>query len=447
MGSATESAGDSGAEGDSSEPAPLPSTPLLDYQDLMPEGTICDGIHDSSIPIGCALADTSSWLDGRLSFPEDARCIIGDGFRVAMDGELCSRYPTSSYCDDIDPVAVGTACGQDVEHPSQLLALRGVSGSEDAPLALLGNGATLQADDTLTPTSGHGILLIDGVADVSIAALTVDGRREQRPAPKIIENAHNISINSSTDLTFTGVHTLNSPADGYYISGGHEDAAEFSRRVEAYELVVDNSARNNVSIINGADCGIYGGSLTNAVWAGIDLEPDYGSVEPGIVNFTLSGVTVADNGARCVQLSPKGAPTGTVIEGNTISSCRHATNECGTAIIVGHPATITDNTIQDFALSCRGLIDFLGATASAGATFADNTIEDIRHDGSAYQSIFYFHSSNGGGHTVTGNTLDAVSATADAGWCNSYLSDDAITVKDNTIDGTLQQPNPGCSYD
>ena len=435
-----------GAPSDSATPTPPPSTSILDYQSLMPIGTVCDGVSDSSVAIGCALSDAEEWTERRLSFPNDGRCIIASGFRDAMDGEFCALYPTSTHCKDIDPIEIGSTCGREVAHPSQLLAMRNLTGSEEEPFIILGNGATLQAEDSLPATAGYGLLLLDAVSFVQISDLTFDGRRDKRIAAETIENAHNIYVASSTDVTLRDVQTLNAVADGYYVGGGHEDAALFSQRVVAHDLIADNSARNNASIINASNCGIYGGQLTNAGITGIDLEPDYGSVEPGIVDFTLSGVTVSDNAGRCIQLSPKGAPQGTVIENNTISRCAHSASECGTAIVIGHPATIRGNLIEDFDLSCRGLVDSIASETSADVVFSENTISDIRHDGENTEAIFYIHSINGGGHTITDNILQSVSAAANGGWCNDQISDSTVLVQDNTIDGSLQDPNPGCAY-
>jgi hypothetical protein len=437
---------DSGGTDTGTAPPPE-STSVEEYAHLLPhDEPICDGVSDGSIAIGCAFMDHANWRDRRLSFPEEATCMVGDGFWRAIYAERCFDTPSLELCGELEPIEPGTTCGAEVQWPDQLLGIIGAEGDVDAPFQLLGNGATLLAEPGLPVESGTGLLKVRDAVFLEIHNLNFDGNRDTREPWEV--NAHNLKLQHCVDCALYDVATSNAVCDGLYVSAAdHTDPDTFSTRVVITDMRATNAFRNNVSIINCTDCGLYGGELIGANGtdpeAGIDLEPNSGSAEPGIENFTISGVHIEDNEGRCIQLTSVGAPTGTVVEGNTLVNCRKDTATCGAGIVVGHPATIEGNTFRDFDLTCRALIDFLAQPTSRDSVFRNNTIVDIRLTDTD-QHVFYFHSINGGGHLVEDNILMDVSATAEGGWCTERNLESTTLVQNNTIDGEMQSPNPGC---
>jgi hypothetical protein len=81
-------------------------------------------------------------------------------------------------------------------------------------------------------------------------------------------------------------------------------------------------------------------------------------------------------------------------------------------------------------------------SASESAVVRNNTIEDIRHSGEHH--VAYIHGANGGGHLIEDNTLVDVVRLQRGGWCIEFNEDSPFLVQNNTIDGELQDPNPGC---
>ena len=109
-------------------------------------------------------------------------------------------------------------------------------------------------------------------------------------------------------------------------------------------------------------------------------------------------------------------------------------------------ALIEDNVFRniDIPSSCRALFDFgaHGEGHLARTTIRNNRIEniggvpDIAH-------VFRIHPVNQGGHTIRDNTLVDVGVPENGDWCLNGSATPS-DIRDNTIDGALQDPNPGC---
>jgi hypothetical protein len=164
-------------------------------------------------------------------------------------------------------------------------------------IAIDGNGSTLFMADG-TPTDNHRMLGLDRCTKCLVKDLTLDGNRDKR-VPAERTGAHTVTINNTSDFAFCNVIAKYSTCDGFYLSGDKTLPATWARRGVFRDVVADNSYRQGMSIINANDIKILGGAFTRTHGtdpeAGIDLEPNDGSVNPGINDILVRGVRFEGN--------------------------------------------------------------------------------------------------------------------------------------------------------
>jgi hypothetical protein len=411
---ASDVAADTTSDGTTQDAKPNPPGSLVTSP---PYGCACDGQTDDTACLSDALGDWANWENATLEWPSAATC-----------------------------VALG-------------LTWTAPTGSAAAPYTLRGNGATLLAPAGAPVVAGNWILRIHGGAWLVVDGLNFDGNRDTRSPAQVA--AHNIMLSATRDIELSNVQSIDGVTDNLYVYGEtpvETDPAKFSQRVTITNPVMRNAYRNDISIINCDQCRIVGDGkgkssscqLTDANGqdpeAGIDFEPNPGSAVPGIVNSSVEGCYIAHNEGRCVQLSSVASPVGTVIRENLLEDCRRNTATCGAGITLGHGgALIEQNTFANFALqsSCRSLIDGSATSAPAPAVVRNNVIQNVTgvpQNG----HVLYIHPLNAGGHVFENNTMTNIGVAAGGDWCSDSSSATPNQIDGNTVDGQLQQPNPGC---
>ncbi|MFK8004162.1 MAG: right-handed parallel beta-helix repeat-containing protein [Polyangiales bacterium] len=391
----------------------LPGTSVASY------GCACDGVTDDTECLLEALADFDAWNNRTLEWPADATCIAAN---------LTWAAPT---------------------------------GEESSPFILRGNGAVLKAPDghpVRATSPWDPIMRVNGGQWLVFDDLNLDGNRDTRvPA----ENpSHSILIMSSRDVLIESMDSIDAVADGIYIaSRSAEDLESRPQRIIVRNPIVRRAYRNNISIINCVDCEVSGdgngtdstcqltGAQGTPPQAGIDFEPNRSNVAPAILNNTLDGCYISGNYGTGILLHNAGEPRGITVRNNTVEGERRTFRAtCGAAMhLASNDVLIEDNVFQNYDIDpeCRAMFDW-GALSETPSTtvFRNNRIENVRFE-SGSTHLFRIHPVNQGGHTITGNTLVNVGTDEGGDWCLDG-SGDASLFEDNTIDGVLQSPNPGC---
>ncbi len=377
-------------------------------------GCRCDGSSDDSSCIQAALDDYRNWKNRTLSFPAGATCI---GYQLDWSN---------------------------------------ANGSSSSRYVLQGNNATIKAPNGAPTTAGNWILMVDNGSWLLMDSLHFDGNRQNRAAQEMMN--HNLVISSVEDMDLVNVHSNNGCNDNLYIKGetnAGSNKAEYSKRITVRDPIMRNAFRNNISVINCDECLIVGDGngrnsscqLTDAHGtmpeAGIDFEPNPTSAIPGISNSGVQGCYIARNGGRCVQTSPAGSSVGTFVRDNFIEDCRRDTLGCGAGVHGGHSdMRVEGNTLVNFQLSntCRSLIDFPSTDGSGTSIVRNNEIRNISGVPDP-GGIIYIHRYHGGSVTFEDNQMSNIGVSASGDWCGGSGTK---TVRDNTVDGVTQSPNPGC---
>lgn len=393
----------------------VPGSALATY------GCACDGVTDDSSCLRAALADAEAWTHRTLEWPDSATCLAAN---------VVWSAPT---------------------------------GSEQSPYVLRGHGSTLKAPDGFPVLPGfpwNPVLRINGGAWLILDDLDFDGNRDTR-APREVP-AHNLLIMSGRDIRIIDMDSVDSVCDGLYVAASAGDNLDSRpQRIEVRNPIVRRAFRNNISIINCVDCAVVGDGngedascqLTDASGtppqAGIDFEPNATNAAPALENVRIEGCYIARNGGTGVLLHTAAAPTGAVVRNNLFEGDRRTFRAtCGSAIHTGfNDALIEANTFRNHTIDpgCRAMIDFpaTGVEREATTIVRNNRFENIVFDSRATHLIA-IHPANRGGHTITGNTFVNIDVAAAGDWCIDGSSTVANDIRDNTIDGIVQSPNPGC---
>lgn len=393
---------------------PLEGTLLSSY------GCKCDGTSDDSACIQTALDDNANWTNRILEWPSDQTCI-----------------------------AVG-------------LRWQAPTGTEESPYVLRGSGSTLKAPDghPVVQVIGDQILRVENGQWIRLEYLGFDGNRDTRIPAEV--PAHSLLLMSSRDVFGKGVISINAVSDGIYVSSSDGPSADSRpQRIHFEDTIVRNAFRNNISVINALGFKMTGDGkgkesscqLTDAKGtppqAGIDFEPNAGNFAPGITDVVVEGCYIGRNFGTAILLHSQADPDGALIRNNLIEGDRMTVRlTCGAAMHLGFDnAIIEDNIFSNINIpvGCRSLFDFAayGADHSSKTTIRNNRIENITGIPDIAQ-IFFIHPANQGGHSITGNTLVNIGVDNSGDWCLDAATTTASVIQDNTVDGVLQSPNPGC---
>ena len=314
-----------------------------------------------------------------------------------------------------------------------------------------GNGGKITAKSAMTVGANTNIVFFDNCSRFSVSDLTVDGNRDNRTPAEA--TAHNIFIQDCKDGRFRGVNSDNACVDGYYLApDDNTDAATYCERILFDGCSADNCYRQGMSIIDGYEIEVRGGSFTNtngvSPESGIDIEANAGAVDPSNRRVAINGVLLSGNNGPGALVSSIGPPedilinnclfTGNVAnvsadtplachaENATIHNCRFTgVNQTIDAL---QKVIITDCVFEDVtgSLSTHGrVVNFLSG-------FTDHSrLSDCHFTGCTIE-IVYVHQSSFAQATISGNFVDS---------CLRFLySATRVNVSGNTVDATTGSP-------
>jgi hypothetical protein len=262
-----------------------------------------------------------------------------------------------------------------------------------------GNGATIIMAPGVS-TVDNRLVAIDKSNNFSIINLIIDGNRNQR-TPAESWGGHNVHINGGHDWTLCNVITKNACTDGFYITAATAtEISTYPHKAVIKDCTSDNNFRQGLSLINGYDIRVIGGLFTNtngtAPEAGIDLEPNSSSANPGIWDILIHGVRFENNqGSGLTAGGPIIIDQVTVEDSIFINNGRNeaggSTDLAGIHIGFSH-SLIQRNILQNHTSTVfRSVVDFPYGTSVTGNILIGNTFQD----NTAIDYMIYVHSGSG----------------------------------------------------
>lgn len=238
--------------------------------------------------------------------------------RSTMSNTLSSKYRNEDVSARLQYMvnAMGEGDTLKIDQGEYLLS-KVIQISGRSNLTIIANNATLRTMDGAPVNKAHSILSIYNSKNISIEGLTCDGNRDTRIPKETF--AHAVMIIDSDDITFDHMSVINSVVDGYYVASSKpDDLSYISKRINFIECNAIGSYRNGLSIINGHDIMVDGGSYSESKGtspqAGIDVEANANSYIPGSRNIVFKNVHLEDNSGWGILVSQKGSPENINIE-------------------------------------------------------------------------------------------------------------------------------------
>ena len=295
---------------------------------------------------------------------------------------------------------------------------------------LQGHGATLKMADHAPSDTSRFILRVRESQGWSLHNLFFDGNRETRfIGPTSREN---LSIRGSRDFAVCNVRSVNSVKDGFYVYGTAEsDPETFSTNGLFQNCGADNSYRNGMTIVNGRELRIVGGlfSKSNGAMpeAGIDIEPNEDSFEPGVDQVWIHRASFIGNVGYGLQLSSRAKPTRITVDGNYFSD-----NVRGGIFVGASDSSITNNLLHGFQdPGERGTINLRLFDGTRNTIISGNTLQNI-YTGKA---VIWVSSGQANGHRIVDNCIA------------SFDGPEAIETPEGNglfISGNVVNPPQGC---
>lgn len=220
-----------------------------------------------------------------------------------------------------------------------------------------GNGATIQVAPG-TPTDNHCPLTFSNCSSFVVGDIVIDGNRQNR-TPKETIGGHNIRLRAIRDFVFCRVTSNNATTDGFYLfSGENEDPDTFPQDGVFQDCHADFNFRQGMSIINGRRLQIIDSSFTNtsgtSPQAGVDIEPNAGSAEPGAEHILFRGCLFEGNKGYGLNTGGKATTNRLTVEDNTFRA-----NAGGALIVEAGWVMVRGNVVEEHTawngLLLRGL--------------------------------------------------------------------------------------------
>lgn len=209
-----------------------------------------------------------------------------------------------------------------------------------------GNGATLKVAAG-TPTDNHCPLSFRRCSSFVVADLTVDGNRENR-TPEESGGGHNVRIRACSDFLFCRVTSDNATTDGFYVAPtDNADVGTFPADGIIQECHADNNFRQGMSIINARRLQVIDSSFTHthgtSPQAGVDIEPNSGSADPGAEHVLFRGCLFEGNEGYGLTMGGAAATTDRL----TVEGCTFRANHHGAMTLRAGWALVRDNVVED----------------------------------------------------------------------------------------------------
>jgi hypothetical protein len=224
--------------------------------------------------------------------------------------------------------------------------------SSRSKFVLRANGATIKAKNGMTVGSNTQLLMVTGCTDFRIESLIVDGNRANRTP--IETSSHLVHFTNCQRLTLSDTQANNATTDGFRFEAGDvSNTATYCRGFLLENCRTDNAYRNGVGVIDGWDFAFIGGSYTNtsgtAPQAGIDIESNNTSVDPGNRAGRFIGTRFEGNVGYGLQISAKDSP-----EAMEVNSCYFANCTAG-GISIGCRTVINGGLFENFTGTSIGV--------------------------------------------------------------------------------------------
>ena len=348
---------------------------------------------------------------------------VGDGVtndRPALRAALRSLQPRDVLC---------------FEESKTYLVPEGLQifGSLANDWTLDGKGATLKMGDTVPTTPSTYILRVREASGWMINDLRFDGNRDTRSISSSAQA--NLAIRGGKDFAVCGVTSINSVRDGFYVYGQTSTSpSTFPENGLFRDCVADNSYRNGMSIINGRNLSIIGGEYKNttghAPVAGIDIESNVGSYEPGVEGVTVQNATFQGNAGYGIVVSSKGIPDRVEVSRN-----RFYQNGLGGVFVGGSRSIVTRNLFYDFVRpGGSGVIHLRVAAGTHDTVVSENTLANI----DTAKPVIWVSSGVPDGHRISDNCVEGFTGTEAI-----YIPrGSGISVTGNLINPPNGCPNP-----
>lgn len=420
--------------------ASFPIVAVVAGTELTSYSAVCDGVTDDGPEIQNAFNDRANWTNNTLIFPAVQTCISGTKLNAPTTGNW----------------------------------------------TILGQGATIKAQDGLTSTDGQGLLDVDNVTGFEIDTLNIDGNRANRTFTGEPGGGDNLRFRNSHSGTVRSMISKNAGNDNLRVAASNPASSPtVSSDITFHDSKFLNARRNNVSVIEGYNirflgtCSQVGGSWFNGTCtcefsgangtdpqAGIDWEPNSGSLTPAITDGVVDGCLHANNVKK-----PYSEVNGKVHNMTWINSIIRGNGGGDGLTLWGFGGLYENNYFTiDETTNRFAWLDFRAHTSVATdlnparvAKFQNNFISGTPPVGytSGVARLVAFGNCNppsvacgpdgvtsGNGDNSTefkNNAVTNTSLTASGDWCNAGpTGNENPGTSGNTFNGSTQVPNPGC---
>jgi|GEM_PF-4997952 len=298
--------------------------------------------------------------------------------------------------------------------------------------SIVGNNAVLRVAAGVPGSFGHEILKIEASHHFRVSDLVFNGNRTNRPSA--LHESHNFFLKNCQDFEVVRVISRNSVADGFYLkSSDSTDPNTFVKRGVFRDCIANNNYRQGMSIINGYDIGIFGGTYKNSNGAcpeaGIDIESNPNSFVPGNKNIVIDGANFVGNNGYGVQIAPEASP-----ENITVRNSYFSNNPRGGVMIGSANSVVKNNVFESFPhwATCTGkpTPEAVGAVIRIkGPSSNNNSIDDnVFSNIQSGEPIVYVQANSGIGNSITHNEFSDYAGEAilnanpagTAAYANSY---------------------------
>ncbi len=286
-------------------------------------GAVGDGVTDDRVAIQSALDKLKS-DGGELQFTSGKTYIIGGGLNLLHTSKSKNYLITST---DIEKATIKNK------------------------------------DETPIEWGGWGLRLYESY-NVTLSNIRLDGNRETRNPHEERSGNYLIQVERRCNgLRLYDVHLTNSVMDDLYFEVDYSDTTTFTTNFEMYNCVLDNSYRNNMSVIRGKGFKIIGCEFNNAYGhdpeSGIDFEPNRGGVSLGYSNMLIEGCTFKGNKRYGIMFTEKGT-----ISGNcTVKNCYFENNGLQIASrnnIIKNNVFVKMDHASDYGGPVDGILNIIG---------------------------------------------------------------------------------------
>jgi len=241
-----------------------------------------------------------------------------------------------------------------------------------------GEGATIIAANAMTVASDKELLAFRNCADFTVKNLIVDGNRANRTP--IETTAHNIELRSCQRFVFERVRSINAVVDGFILNTSTAGTAStFVREGIFTECSANNCYRQGMSIINGYNIVVSGGSFTNtngtSPQSGIDVESNAGAATPGNAYILIQGARFSGNDGCGIITSSVSSGVDIWIDG-----CSFDDNTENGVLAAATGTVISKCSFSGHTASVQGIVRFPATLPKVAAgiirdcTFSGNTV-------------------------------------------------------------------------